>query len=264
MSRQRQRGAEAFADELRAAREPFVVATVVWTRGRGSAKAGDRAVISASGAVRGWIGGACSFDTVRREGGHALASGRPRVLCIGTPDDFPAPSDERVVERATCASEGSYEIFLEPHLPAAQLVVLGDSPLAATLSELGVTLGYDVAWGRRADPAAGTRARALDGADLSALTVDDRTFIVVATQGSWDLDALRAALVTDAPYVALVASARRWSRLRARLTRELGEGAVERVRAPAGLDLGPVPHEEIAVAILAEIIREKAARTRAG
>lgn len=249
---------QATVRELEARREPYALATVVWTRGRSSGKAGDRAVVTADGRLRGWIGGACALGTVLREGQRALTSGVSRVLCIGTPDDFPASDEARVFEKASCASEGSYEVFIEPRRPPTQLVVLGDSPLAATLGQLAKSLGYRVVVGAKAPLGRAEADQQVEGADLSTVTVDDSTYVVVATQGQWDREALRGALATDAPYVALVASARRWGKLARGLREELGDEAVERVRAPAGLDLGPVPHQEIAVAVLAEVVREKA------
>jgi xanthine dehydrogenase accessory factor len=125
------------------------------------------------------------------------------------------------------------EVLVEPQLPAPLLSVVGDGPAARTLAELARTIGWRVT--REPDV----------GADAA----------VVATMGTNDQEALAAALAGTAGYVALVASARRAGVILAAL-REAGvpEEAVARVRSPAGLDLGPSTQEEIAVAILAEVV----------
>jgi xanthine dehydrogenase accessory factor len=85
--------------------------------------------------------------------------------------------------------------------------------------------------------------------------------VVVATMGRYDEDAVEAALATDAAYVGLVASRRRGDAVLSAL-RAVGvaEERLACVRYPAGLDLGAVAHEEIAVAILAELVQERAKR----
>jgi xanthine dehydrogenase accessory factor len=96
--------------------------------------------------------------------------------------------------------------------------------------------------------------------DLDPVGIDERSFVVVATQGHYDEDALERALATEAGYVGLVASRKRADAVLGYLRdRGVAEGALERVHAPAGIDLGRIAHEEIAVAILAELVRERAA-----
>ncbi len=93
--------------------------------------------------------------------------------------------------------------------------------------------------------------------DLSG--VDARSFIVVATQGHYDEDALERALATSAPYVGLIASRKRADSVLGYLRdRGVSDEALARVHAPAGLDLGHIASEEIAVAILAEIVQLRA------
>ncbi|MEM1414805.1 MAG: XdhC/CoxI family protein [Myxococcota bacterium] len=246
--------------ELDRRREPYALATVVWTKGTSSGKAGDKALVTADGTLRGWVGGACAIGTVIRECRAALDEGRPRVLLVGA-DELAGGDGSRVPRigrPATCASEGSYEIFIEPRLPRPQLVILGDAPVARTLGALARTVGFEVVVSTKEAAPRAEAHRVVPQADLSDVVIDARTWVVVATMGRWDGKALRAALATDARFVGLVASARRWAKLRRELEAGLGE-ALRRVRAPVGLDLGPLPHEEIAVAILAELVRDKAA-----
>jgi len=93
--------------------------------------------------------------------------------------------------------------------------------------------------------------------DLGA--VGAGSFVVVATQGHYDEDALARALETPAGYVGLVASRKRAESVLGYLRdRGVPEDALARVHAPAGLDLGHIPNQEIAVAILAELVQLRA------
>ncbi|MEM9194945.1 MAG: XdhC family protein [Myxococcota bacterium] len=250
-------GVQEAITALERAREPYAVATVVWTRGLGSGKAGDRAVVTGDGRLRGWIGGACALDSVIRECKAALREGSARVLCIGTLDDFPK-SEGRVLEEVSCASEGSYEVFIEPRLPQPQLVVLGDAPVAVTLGRLARTVGFRVLAITRGSVERPEAHEHLVVGDELPTSLGAESFVVVATLGEWDDEAIRAALGTDAQYIALVASARRWAKMRPLVAKRYGESAAARIKAPAGLDLGPLPHQEIAVALLGEVVQAKA------
>jgi xanthine dehydrogenase accessory factor len=210
------------AGELASAGEPFALATVVSVRRPASARRGDRAVVTAGGAVYGWVGGSCSEPTVVREALAALADGEFRLVST----------------EGSCASEGAVEILVE--LPAPLLAIVGESPAAETLARL----------------AAGIDWRVTRGVDEHADAV------VVATMGRGDEEALAAALTGPARYVGLVASAKRAEAVAATL-RSMGvqEDALARLKSPAGLDLGPIRQEEVAVAILAELVAWRHART---
>ena len=148
------------------------------------------------------------------------------------------------------------EVFIEPVLPKPQVVVIGRAPVVATLATIAREVGFDVT--------------VLDGEEegvpiadlgprLQELAVGAGSFVVVATMGRFDEDALTAALATEAPYVALVASRKRAATVLGALRKAgVAEERLNRVHAPAGLDLGPIAHEEIAVSILAEIVQSKA------
>ncbi len=253
----------ALAADLSARGEPFVLATVVWRRSPSSGKEGSTAVITPDRRVRGWLGGACAEPTVIREGLKALEEGTPRLLFLGPPDELAARGREGVVTvPIACQSEGALEVYVEPVLPQPQLVVIGRSPAVATLAQLAGALGWrtvvvDEGGAAEDYPEAGTVLTTLD---LETAGVDERSFVVVATQGHYDEDALERALATSAGYVGLVASRRRAAAVLGYLRdRGVPEEALARVHAPAGLDLGRIAHEEIAVAILAELVKERAA-----
>jgi xanthine dehydrogenase accessory factor len=243
--------------------ERCAMATVVWRRGPSSGKAGYRAVITATGEVRGWIGGSCAEPLVVREALRAIDEGTPRLVFLGPPEELTSPSREGMIEvPISCQSEGALKVFIEPVLPGPDLVVVGRSPMVQTLAALAETLGWratvvDEGGSPENYPEA---ERVLTTLDLKAAGVGPRSAVVVATQGHYDEEALEGALQTAAAWVGVVASRPRAESLLGYLRdRGFDDEALARVRAPAGLDLGPVSHEEIAVAVLAELVQFKAA-----
>lgn len=230
------------AGRLAAEGRPFVLATVVSVRRPASARRGDRALVTPDARLVGWVGGACSEPAVIREALRALAEGTPRLLRICPPGGSEG-GEGVVVAESACASEGTVEVLVEPQVPSPLLAVVGDSPAAVTLRELAGAIGWRVT----NDLGAGAEA------------------VVVATMGRGDAEALDAALATPAGYVGLVASAKRAGvELAALREQGLDEATLARVRSPAGLDLGPLPQPEIAVAVLAELVAWRRSRAPVG
>jgi xanthine dehydrogenase accessory factor len=142
----------------------------------------------------------------------------------------------------SCASGGTLDIYMEPHLPQPQLLLIGDSPVINALRQLALAINYSVTQ--------------LDSTDLSQVHVDERTYILIATHGQYDEDALEQALASSARYVGMVASPRRAETCRAYLRSSgLSEQQIARLKAPAGLDVGAVTPEEIAASIIAELVQ---------
>jgi len=249
--------------ELSGRGEPFALATVVWRRGPSSGKLGAQLVVFPDGTVRGWLGGSCAEPTVVREALEALADGKSRLMFLGPEAELESGHRDGVtLVPMACESEGAMEVYLEPILPKPHVVVVGRSPAATTLARLAQSLGWsativDDGGDPEDHPEVGHVLTTLDFSDLG---VDGRTFIVVATQGHYDEDALQAALATPAGYVGLVASRKRAGSVIEYLRgRGVDETSLIRVSAPAGLDLGRIDHDEMAVAILAELVEVKAA-----
>ena len=258
-------GSDKATDVLELARklsergERYAVATVVWHRGPSSGKAGYRAVITATGDVRGWVGGACAEPVVIREALRAIEEGTPRLVFLGPAGELDPESREGMVEvPISCQSEGALKIFIDPVPSGPDLVVVGRSPMVHTLVALAGTLGWrttvvDDGGSLESFPEAD---RVLTTLDLKAAGVGPRSAVLIATQGHYDEEALEAAVHAPAGWLGVVASRRRADSLFGYLRdRGVAEDALARVRAPAGLDLGPVSHEEIAVAILAELVQ---------
>jgi xanthine dehydrogenase accessory factor len=253
----------ALAADLSRRGEPFALATVVWRRAPSSGKEGSTALITADRRVRGWLGGACAEPTVIRESLKALEEGTPRLLFLGPPEELAARGRDGVVTvPIACQSEGALEVYVEPVLPQPYLVVIGRSPAVGTLASTANALGWRtvvVDEGGMAEDYPNVD-RVFTSLDLSEADVTERSVIVVATQGHYDEAALETALATPAAYVGLVASRRRAEAVLGYLRdRGVSDANLARVHAPAGLDLGKVAHEEIAIAILAELVQERAA-----
>jgi len=228
---------------------PCALATVIRVEAPTSARPGDKAVITADGRLRGWIGGSCSEPVVRREALRALAEGTPQLVkIVGAEEVKQTRKPGELTVATTCPSGGSLDIFIEPRLPKPLLLVFGESPAARTLVQMGSLAGF--------------RSRAVGEAEIATLEIPPgAAYAVVATMGHFDEDALEAALSHPDLDVSLIASARRASAVRASLhARGLDEQALSRVRTPAG-KLRGTTQEEIAVLALAEVV---AARHKRG
>src|SRR5438067_13898124 len=122
------------AYQLMQAGEPFVLATVVWCEAPTSAKPGAQALIRANGEITGWIGGSCAQPVVLREAIRILREGSdPYLLRLGAPEVGIVRNDVRVFPMS-CTSGGVLDIYMEPHLPQSQLLLIGDSPVIIALS----------------------------------------------------------------------------------------------------------------------------------
>jgi xanthine dehydrogenase accessory factor len=184
---------------------------------------------------------------VIREARQVIAKGESRLLLLGTREQFgEAVPEGMTVVPISCQSEGALEVFIEPVQPAPHLVVVGRSPMAQTLTTLAQALGW--------------RTALVDGPDFSAAGAGEHSLVVVATQGHGDEEAVEQAVAARPAYLGLVASQRRGEAVRGYLAdRGVPADQLDRVKAPAGLDLGRTSHKEIAVAILAELVQLRAA-----
>ena len=237
------------AAELRKRGEPFALATVVRCERPTSAKPGAKALIRPDGRVVGWVGGACAEPVVAREAQAALRDGQPRlVVLVGDGRRDPARTEGVVHFPMTCHSGGTLEIYVEPFLPKTLLVLVGHGPVIETLATLAETAGYAVSV-LSGDTVAGA---------LHGLSLDPSASVVVATHGEVDEEVLTRVLATPAGYTSLVASRKRAAAIVETLRhRGVPSEQLDRLKAPAGLDIGAVTPEEIAVSILAEIIQAR-------
>lgn len=219
--------------ELTAQREPFVHVVVVRAQFPTSAHAGDDAIVLADGSIEGFVGGQCAETSVRTAALEVLREGQAVLLRVLPEDEVAFPeSHGALVVVNPCLSGGALEIFLEPKLPPPVICVIGDTPVADALVTIAQTLGYDP-----------TRSATIEPGTVA---------VIVASHGRDEHEILRAALDAGIEYIALVASRRRGRGV----LDELGVDAADRdrVRTPAGLDIGARTAPEVAVSILAEVI----------
>lgn len=239
--------------------KPFVLATVVARKPPTSAKPGAKAIVQPDGSFHGWVGGSCAQPLVIQESLKALQDGQTRLLLLApNPEEVDVGLEGTVLIPMTCQSEGTLAIYLEPFLPKPQLVVIGQSPMSRSLAVLGDSLGFRVC---ACDPSA-TKELFPDAQtlvqELEAIKgmIGPRSYVVIATMGHYDEEALEEVLSGQASYVGLVASPRRG---RAVIDYLQGKGvspeALQRVKYPAGLDIGAETPEEIALSILTEIVQ---------
>ena len=223
------------AQQLRRSRTPFVHATVVRAQQPASAHAGDEAILLSDGTIEGFVGGQCAQNSVRKAALGALQAGESVLLRVLPDGDvhFPEAAGACVVVNP-CLSGGALEIFLDPQVPAPLLRICGATPIAEALAASTAALGYGVL---------------RDDDDHLA----QATAVVIATHGGPEAEMIRAALDAGVGYVGLVASKVRGDSILAGLA--LTDAERRRVHTPVGLAIGATTPAEIAVSILAEVVR---------
>ncbi len=248
----------ALMETLRDEGKEFCCITIVRTANATSAKAGAKAVVTRDGVLHGFVGGTCVQGAVKRAALEALASGSPRLIRVKPKEDVVAPVDVDGVElhKSSCPSGGTVDLFLEPMRRPLRLVVCGASPVAAAIVPLARATGYRVTLAAPAEahgeiPGASDYC---DGFDIEALGLEERDMVLVATQGRRDREALKAALRSPAGYVGMVGSRRKIAKLREAVAPDVDQQRLARLHGPAGLAIGAIEPEEIAVSILGEMI----------
>jgi xanthine dehydrogenase accessory factor len=240
-----------------------VLATVVAYKSPQSAKPGSKAIIKADGEMIGWVGGGCVQPIVLREAKQALQSGKTKLLTI-SPDAERGDWKGAESYRMTCEGGGSLEIYLEPFLPKPQLLIVGRSPVAQTLSQLATMLDFKTIV---ADPEANNTSFPNADAvinDLSSVRdrISGESFVVVATMGNGDEEGLLSVVGTRPRYLGLVASEKKSKALfEYARTKGATDEDIAAFKCPAGVELGSETLEEIAISVAAEIIRVRRAHS---
>lgn len=223
-------------DQLVQSGVPFVKATVVRAQEPSSAHSGDTAIVLADGTIEGFVGGQCTTGSVRTAAIGVLASGEGVLLRVLPNADpaFPQTPGASIVVNP-CLSGGSLEIYLEPLLPSPAVHLVGSSPTAEAVAALAPALGFVI-------------ERASEGAKP-----DGAIAAVISTHGGDELGAIRAALDAGIGFIGLVCSTTRGQALLEEL--DLSEPELRRVHAHVGLDIGARTAPEIALSILAALVR---------
>ena len=228
------------AEQLLAAREPFVHATVVRASRPTSVRPGDSAIVRADGTIEGFVGGVCAQESVRLYAARAMETDEALLLRLVPGTDESDVGDDRpgvVVAHNPCLSGGSLEIFLDPHLAAPRVLIVGETPIARALEDVARAAGYMVSRGGEIDPQPSDAA------------------LVVASHGDDEEAALARALQAGVGYVALVASPRRGTAVLEAL--DVDDALRSLVHTPAGLDIGAHAPADIAISILAQMVAER-------
>lgn len=235
------------AVELSQSGETFVMATVVWRQGPSSGQTGSRAIITADGKLHGWIGGACAEPVLIREAKKVMEEDKAKLIWLGQEKDFLGMHvpDGVITVPMACQSEGALQIYVEPMHSVPQLVVVGRSPMAETLSQLAQVLNWQV--------------QLVDVDEFTSDMVSSSSVVVIATQGHGDEEATEIALPRDPIFLGVVASRKRGEAvLNYLIDRRFSQDQIKKIHLPAGLDLGHTTHREMAVSILAQLVQLRA------
>ncbi len=250
---------------LHNSRTPCVLATVVRTSGSTPRKAAARMLVLGDGRIVGTIGGGRVEKEVADAALALLADGdaaRPKLLRY-----------HLTHELAMCCG-GEMEVFVEPLIPASPLIVCGGGHVAHALVPLAQKVGFapivveeaeEMATAERF-PDAARIVDSFDPRDWSDLPLDGGSYVVIVTRDHAQDQALLEALVArDLAWLGMIGSRRKVEMFKQRLiARGVDETRLERVHAPVGLDIGAETPEEIAVAIVAQLIEARARKRRSG
>ena len=246
-------------------------ATVVDTSRSVPRRAGAKMLVFRDGSIAGTVGGGEMEARVVSEAVAALGDGRCRLLSYRLVD--PVRGDPGV-----CG--GDVRIFVEPHMPKPTVIVMGYGHVGRAVAQLAHWLGFRVVAtddrpliegdpGGQPDSATVGSDAAAGGPDelvigtvddlLAGRTLDPDVSVVLVTRNvDVDSAALPALLATDAGYVGVMGSERRWATTRARLEAEgTDPEALDRVHAPIGIEVGAETPEEIALSIMAEVVAHR-------
>lgn len=237
-------------------REAVAVATVVDTHRSVPRHAGTKMLVYRDGTTSGTIGGGEMEARVVEEALGALADHRPRLLSYSLID--PAGGDPGV-----CG--GQVQLFVEPHLPRPELFVVGCGHIGRAVIELAHWVGFRVV-ATDDRPALVDEVEHADAVVAGSITeaiaahpiTQDTSVVVVTRNAPIDIENLPYLLGTPAAYIGVMGSARRWELTRsALLDSGVEQGDVDRIQAPIGLDIHAETPEEIAVSILAEVVKSR-------
>lgn len=253
----------ATAQRLQQSGTPYALVSVVRALAPASARPGDKAVVTADGQLHGWVGGGCAQPAVIRTVRQALVDGRARLIRIAPAEEGHEKDLGDVLEFGmACHSGGTLELFVDPVLPRAQLVVIGASPVAHSLTQLAPRVGFSVTLvAHEADAAAYPDAQRVipsDDVATASAQIAPGAWVVVATQGRRDVQGLRLALGLQAAQVSFVASAKKAQVLKDSLVASGCDAqGVAAIVAPAGYPMAATTPEEIALSVLAAVVSHR-------
>lgn len=237
----------------------FALVTVLRTVPPTAANPGDMAAVTPDGKFYGWVGGGCAQRHIVRSVRAALGDGKARYIRVVPEGEVDTTAKEVEEFASYCPSRGTLELFIDPVPARAQLLILGDSPVAATLAALAPQVAFDVFVAATDAMADNYPGAAEVFASFAPEPLNERlrpgAYVVVSTQGKLDIVALKSALSVGARHVSFVASARKAAALKDDLRKEgHADAEVDAIVAPAGIDIRARTPAEIALAVLAGLV----------
>lgn len=241
--------------ELEKNNQPAALCTVTKSEGSTPRHVGSKMLVYPDGKFIGTVGGGDLEHRVLDEAWMALSDGKPRYLHYNMAD--PSRGDPGV-----CG--GQVEVFVEPILPPATIVVIGAGHVGKAVAHLAKWLGFRVVVSDdreefctpEATPGADEYHPVEMGKLAESLAITNRTYLVVTSRGS-SVDALGlpSLLESNAAYIGVIGSKRRWATtVKALKEKGVKDELIAKVHSPMGLELQAETPEEIAVSIMAEVL----------
>jgi xanthine dehydrogenase accessory factor len=244
--------------ELEKNNESAALCTVVKSEGSTPRHVGSKMLVYPDGKFIGTVGGGDLEHRILDEAWMAMGDGESRLLSYTMAD--PSRGDPGV-----CG--GTVEVFVEPIFPPAMIVVIGGGHVGKAVVHLAKWLGFRVAVSddrpEFCNPESVPGADAYYPVEMGKLTehlkITKRTYLVITSRGSSvDAQGLPSLLESDAAYIGVIGSKRRWlTTVKTLKAKGVAEEKIARVHSPMGLELNAETPEEIAVSILAEVLMLK-------
>jgi xanthine dehydrogenase accessory factor len=241
---------------LRRAGRKGAVATITNVRGSIPSFQSAKMLVRDDGSIAGTVGGGCVEAEVWQAAREVMESEKPKSLTFNLNNN---PSYDTGL---VCG--GTLEVFVEPVLPIADLYLFGAGHVSQSVAKVAALAGFDVtvvddreayANRERFPEASATIAEDFEQA-LAKIEPGENSYLVIVTRGHRDdMRILRWAVDTTARYIGMIGSKRKVISIYKELEKDgVAAEKLERVNAPIGLEIGAVTPEEIAVAIVAELI----------
>lgn len=232
-------------------KQSVVLATIVEVKGASPAKVGAQIVLLADGSTAGTVGGGKLEAAILADAQTALQDGAPRLNHYRLEEEGP--------DAIGTLCGGEVSVFIQPYFPPPKLVIVGGGHIGRPLKVMGEAAGFevivvDVEAGRATVP------------ELERVNLTEDSYVVlITTDHISDEAALRYSLKTPARYIGMIGSRHKCQTILSHLrTDKFSEEDLRRVYAPIGLDLGGSSPQEIAVAILAEVVAVRKGRGMEG
>ncbi|QGA68599.1 XdhC family protein [Sulfolobus sp. E11-6] len=205
--------------------EEFAIVEVIKTEGPSSLKPGNKLIVKSDGSFEGWIGGFCTKDEIIRYSLEAMENGQSIYVNLNT------------------CHGGIVYLYIEPVISKKKLILVGNNPITYYIQKLGEMLGFTI-------------IKLESTNELVKVKITRNTFAVVATMGEKDHEFAESLLNTGIRYIGVVAGKRRGEDLLSYLRNKgYKEEFLTRIKVPAGIDIRAISPEEIALSVLAEIVK---------